>query len=245
MEKRVLDRRLRQMEGEGVRFRANAHVGVDVDIRQLQGEFDALLLTGGACAPRDLPIPGRELAGIHFAMDYLKLQNRRCAGDEVSDTHFISAHSKRVVIIGGGDTGADCLGTAHRQGPLSVHQFEILPRPPEQRGPDNPWPQWPNIYRMSSAHEEGGERVYSVSTKRFIADDGGRLKALQVIRVELAREGGRMAFHEVAGPEFERPGELALLAVGVVGPEPRGGLAGRRGEPAPPGRAWRGDTWLA
>src|SRR5579864_290078 len=143
MEKRVLDRRLAQMEAEGVRFVVNAHVGVDRSAEDLRREFDALVLCGGACAPRDLPIPGRDLHGVHFAMDYLTLQNRRCEGDAVDDDAFITAHGKRVVIIGGGDTGADCLGTAHRQGALEVHQLEILPRPPDDRTPDNPWPQWP------------------------------------------------------------------------------------------------------
>ncbi len=155
MEKRVLDRRLAQMAAEGVQFKTGCHVGVNVAVDELRREFDALLLSGGACAPRDLSIPGRELAGIHFAMEYLTLQNRRCEGEAIPDERFITAHGKRVVIIGGGDTGADCLGTTHRQGAASIHQFEILPRPPDQRGPDNPWPEWPNIYRVSSAHEEG------------------------------------------------------------------------------------------
>src|SRR5262245_22707925 len=168
MEKAVLDRRIVQMEAEGIRFVTGAHVGENVAVAALRRDFDALLLAGGACAPRDLAIDGRGLGGIHFAMDYLTLQNRRCEGDAVPDRAFISAQGQRVVIIGGGDTGADCLGTAHRQEPISVHQLEILERPPDRRAPDNPWPQWPNVYRMSSAHEEGGERVYAVSTLRFL-----------------------------------------------------------------------------
>ena len=194
MEKRALERRLAQMEAEGVRFVTGAHVGASVPVADLRRDFDALLLAGGAAAPRDLPMPGRELAGIHFAMDYLTVQNRRCEGDTIADEAFISAAGKRVVIIGGGDTGADCLGTVHRQGAASVHQLEILPRPPDQRGPDNPWPQWPNIYRVSSAHEEGGERVYAVSTRRFLGDP----------RASAARAGS----HAGPGRERQRPPRL-------------------------------------
>jgi glutamate synthase (NADPH/NADH) small chain len=218
-EKRVLDRRLAQMEAEGVRFVVNAHVGVDRPVEALRREFDALVLCGGACAPRDLPIPGRELDGVHFAMDYLTQQNRRCEGDALLDESFVSAQGKRVVIIGGGDTGADCLGTTHRQGALEVHQLEILPRPPDQRAEDNPWPQWPNIYRVSSAHAEGGERVYSVSTLRFVGDERGRVKGLEIARVEPVREGGRLTFREVPDSTSTLPCELVLLAMGFVGPE--------------------------
>jgi len=224
MEKRVLDRRLRQMEAEGVGFRVGCHVGVNVPAKALLAEFDALLLCGGAAAPRDLPIPGRDLHGIHLAMDYLTPQNRRCEGDAIVDEGFITAAGKRVVIIGGGDTGADCLGTSHRQGARSIHQFEILAKPPDQRAADNPWPQWPNIYRVSSAHEEGGERVYSVSTKRFLGDEHGRLRALEVVKVETVRDGGRATFAEVPGSDFVLPCELALLAMGFVGPERSGML---------------------
>src|SRR5436309_7508412 len=186
MEKGVLDRRLDQLKAEGVECVANAHVGVNVPVADLRRNFDAILLAGGACAPRDLPIPGRDLDGIHFAMEFLPLQNRRCEGDRIPDGRFISARDRRVVIIGGGDTGADCLGTVHRQQARSVHQFEILSRPPDTRTPDNPWPLWPNVFRTSSAHEEGGERVYSVSTKRFVGDKHGRVRALEVVRVEMA-----------------------------------------------------------
>jgi glutamate synthase (NADPH/NADH) small chain len=219
MEKRVLDRRLAQMEAEGVRFVVNAHVGVDRPAEALRREFDALVLCGGACASRDLPIPGRELGGVHFAMDYLTLQNRRCEGDHVPDAGFVTARGKRVVIIGGGDTGADCLGTAHRQGAAEVHQLEILPRPPEQRATDNPWPQWPNIFRVSSAHAEGGERLYSVSTRRFLDDGHGRVAGLEIAPVETVRDGGRLAFREVPGAESTLACDLVLLAMGFTGPE--------------------------
>jgi len=219
MEKRVLDRRLAQMEAEGVAFVVNAHVGVDRPAEALRREFDALVLCGGACAPRDLPIPGRELGGIHFAMDYLTLQNRRCEGDQVPDEDFITARGKRVVIIGGGDTGADCLGTTHRQGAAEVHQLEILPRPPEHRAADNPWPQWPNVFRVSSAHAEGGERLYSVSTRRFLADERGRVAGLEIAQVETVRDGERVTFRELPGSASTLPCELVLLAMGFVGPE--------------------------
>ena len=196
MEKRVLDRRLAQMAAEGVEFKTSCHVGVDLAADEIRGSFDAVLLCGGACAPRDLPIPGRDLAGVHYAMSYLTLQNRRCEGDTVADEHFTSAAGKRVVIIGGGDTGADCLGTVHRQGALSVHQFEILPRPPDHRAPENPWPLWPNVYRVSSAHEEGGERVYAVSTKRFAGDAAGPAEGP---RGRARRAGSRRRAHELQG----------------------------------------------
>ncbi|HEV8144243.1 MAG TPA: glutamate synthase subunit beta, partial [Methylomirabilota bacterium] len=159
MEKRFLDRRLALMEKEGVTFQASADVGGALPMRDLQREFSAIVLACGAGAPRDLPVPGRELSGIHYAMEYLTLSNKRCEGDAIPDERFITAKDKHVVIIGGGDTGADCLGTVHRQGAASVHQFELLPRPPDTRAPDNPWPSWPNIFRVSPAHEEGGERV--------------------------------------------------------------------------------------
>ena len=244
MEKGILDRRLKQMEAEGIKFVTNAHVGINVAVEELRRNFDAILLAGGACASRDLPIPGRELKGIHFAMEYLPLQNKRCEGDAVPDEEFITAHGKRVVIIGGGDTGADCLGTVHRQGALSVHQFEILPRPPDQRTPDNPWPQWPNIYRVSAAHEEGGERVYAVSTKRFIGDERGYVKALEAVKVELARDNGRMAFKEIPGTEFQLPCELVLLAMGFLGPE-RSGMLDQLGvKLTERGNVWRDANWM-
>ena len=244
MEKRVLERRLQQMETEGVKFVTNAHVGVNVAIEELRRLFDAMLLTGGATAPRDLPITGRELKGIHFAMEYLTLQNRRCEGDTVPDEKFITAHAKHVVIIGGGDTGADCLGTVHRQGALSVHQFEILPRPPDARAADNPWPQWPNIYRVSAAHEEGGERVYAVSTKRFLGDERGQVTGLEAIEVELAHDNGRTAFKEVPGTEFTLSCELVLLAMGFVGPEKPGMISELGVRLTERGNVWRDQNWM-
>jgi glutamate synthase (NADPH) small chain len=152
-------------------------------------------------------------------MEFLTLQNRRCEGDHVPDDGFISAAGKHVVIIGGGDTGADCLGTVHRQGARSVHQFELLPRPPDTRAEDNPWPQWPNVFRVSSAHEEGGERVYAVSTQRFLGDEHGHVRRLEAVNVRLVRDGGRMDFKPVPGSEFTLDADLVLLAMGFVGPE--------------------------
>jgi len=223
MEKNQIDRRMKQMEAEGVVFKTNSHVGDNVSVKQLQEEFDALLLTVGACAARDLPAEGRELDGIHQAMEYLPMQNRLCEGDEKSES-FISAEGKHVVIIGGGDTGADCLGTANRQGCASVHQLEIMPKPPSLRPEDNPWPEWPRIFRTASAHEEGVERVYSVNTKRFIDDGSGKVKALELVEVEMKNVDGRMSFEEVVGSEKELPCDLALLAMGFLGPEKPGML---------------------
>jgi glutamate synthase (NADPH/NADH) small chain len=222
LEKRVLDRRLALMEKAGVAFRPNADVGRSPRLAELRQEFDAIVLACGAGAPRDLPVPGRELTGIHFAMEYLTLSNKRCEGDHVPDERFITAKDKRVVIIGGGDTGADCLGTVHRQGARSVHQFELLPRPPDARAADNPWPQWPNVFRVSSAHDEGGERVYAVSTQRFTGDAGGRVTQLHAVKVDVVREGGRLDFQPVAGSEFTLDVDLVLLAMGFVGPERAG-----------------------
>jgi glutamate synthase (NADPH/NADH) small chain len=219
MEKRFLDRRLTVLEAEGVVFQAGVNVGVDLPVERLRGDFDAVLLAGGAGQPRDLPVPGRELAGIHFAMDYLTLQNRRNEGDLISDAEFVSAAGKHVIIIGGGDTGADCLGTAHRQGATSVHQLELLPQPPRTRAASNPWPEWPNIFRVSSAHEEGGERLYQVSTQRFSGDAGGHVKALHAGKVDLVQQDGRSEFVPVPGSEFEIPADLVLLAMGFTGAE--------------------------
>jgi len=244
MEKRVLDRRLRQLEREGVQFRVNAHVGHNVSAEELRREFDAILLAGGACAPRDLPVPGRDLKGIHFAMEYLTQQNRRCEGDVMADAEFITAHAKRVVIIGGGDTGADCLGTVHRQGAASVHQLEILSRPPAQRAADNPWPLWPNVYRVSSAHEEGGERVYSVSTKQFKGDGRNHVKALELVQVEIEQVNGRPSFMEIAGSGFELPCDLVLLAMGFTGPEKPGMLESLGVQLAERGNVWRDKNWM-
>ena len=221
MEKRHLDRRLDQMKAEGVIFRPGVNVGMDLPADQLLAGFDAICLCGGATQARDLPIPGRELRGIHFAMEFLPMQNRRVAGDHIPDERFISARDKHVIIIGGGDTGADCLGTVHRHGCQSVHQFEIVPRPPETRTPTNPWPQWSNIFRASSAHEEGGVREYSINTKRFLGEEG-RVTALETVRVEMKADNGRMQFVDIPGTERVYPADLVLLAMGFVGPERKG-----------------------
>jgi glutamate synthase (NADPH) small chain len=223
MEKRFLERRLKLMESEGVVFRPGVHVGVDLTADRLKRDYDAVLLAGGAEKPRDLPVPGRELKGIHFAMEYLTLQNRRSEGDVIADAEFISAEGKHVIIIGGGDTGADCLGTAHRQKAKSVHQLELLPMPPKERTAGNPWPEWPVIFRVSSAHEEGGERVYAVNTQRFSGTADGRVRTLHAVNVEQTQKDGRMVFEPVPGSEFELQADLVLLAMGFVGPH-TGGL---------------------
>jgi glutamate synthase (NADPH/NADH) small chain len=212
MEKRHLDRRLAQMEEEGTEFRTNAAVGDGIDIDVLLATSDAVVLACGATAARELPVPGRELNGIHQAMEYLPLSNRVQQGD--LDESPITAEGKHVVIIGGGDTGADCLGTAHRQGAASVTQLEIMPRPPDQRAEANPWPQWSLIYRVTSAHEEGGERVFSVNTERFVDDGHGNVKAL--LLHEVTMQDGR--FVKVEGTDHELPADLVLLAMGFVGP---------------------------
>jgi glutamate synthase (NADPH/NADH) small chain len=196
MEKRFLDRRLAQMEAEGVVFRTSVNVGKDVDARELPSQFDAVCLTGGAAWPRDLDVPGRELKGVYFAMEYLPLQNRRNEGDEIPSGDFISAEGKRVIILGGGDTGADCLGTAHRQGAREVLQYELLPKPPGARPEDAPWPTYPMIYRTSAAHEEGGTRDYSILTKSLSGEDGV-LKKLHGVRLEWVSEDGRVVMKEI------------------------------------------------
>jgi glutamate synthase (NADPH/NADH) small chain len=223
MEKKQLDRRLEQMQAEGVVFKTNSHAGENLSVEELQNDFDAIVLSGGACAARDLPATGRELKGIHQAMEFLPMQNRLCEGDEQQD-NFISAKDKHVIIIGGGDTGADCLGTSNRQGCKSVHQLEIMPKPPNSRPEDNPWPEWPRIFRTASAHEEGVERVYAVNTKRFIDDGNGNVQALQLVNVEVKNIDGRMSFEEIEGSEEELPCDLALLAMGFLGPEKPGML---------------------
>ncbi len=213
MEKRHLDRRIEQMEAEGTEFRTNAAVGDGIDIDILLATNDAVVLACGATASRDLAIPGRDLAGVYQAMEYLPLANRVQQGD--CESSPIDASGKHVVIIGGGDTGADCLGTAHRQGAASVTQLEIMPQPPDVRAESNPWPQWSLILRTSSAHEEGGERIFSVNTERFIDDGHGNVEALLLHEVEMA--DGR--FVKIAGSERELPADLVLLAMGFLGPE--------------------------
>ena len=215
MEKWVLDRRLDQMLAEGVEFRTSVHVGIDIPGDQLQEDFDAIVLAGGAEQPRDLHVPGRELKGIHFAMEFLPQQNKRCAGDEVPDQ--ILATGKRVVIIGGGDTGADCLGTSHRQKAASVHQFEIMPMPPSDRAPHTPWPLWPLQLRVESSHEEGGIREWSMATTSFTGDENGRVNKLHGVRV-----GPAPGFEPIPGSEFTMDADLVLLAMGFVGPVKQG-----------------------
>ena len=216
MEKHHLDRRLAQMEAEGTEFRTNTTVGVDLSVEQLRADYDAVVLACGATQSRDLPIPGRDLDGVHQAMDYLPGSNRVQEGDDLKAP--IDAADCDVVIIGGGDTGADCLGTALRQGARTVHQFEIMPRPPEERADANPWPTWPMVYRVSSAHEEGGERVFAIETSEFIGSDG-RVTTLRTHRVEQAFVDGRMSFNPVDGSVEDFPADLVFLAMGFTGPE--------------------------
>ena len=216
MEKSYLDRRLDQMRREGTVFRAGVDVGGELSGSDLVERFDAVVLATGATVARDLPIEGRELDGVHQAMEFLPQANRVALGDEVDDQ--ITATGKHVVIIGGGDTGADCLGTSHRQKAASVTQLEIMPRPGEERPDGQPWPTYPMLFRVSSAHEEGGERVYSVSTQRFLGDEDGNVRALRLVDVEM-RDG---RFAEVEGTEREIPADLVLLAMGFTGPQREG-----------------------
>jgi glutamate synthase (NADPH/NADH) small chain len=213
MEKRHLDRRLAQMEAEGTEFRTNATVGENVDIEVLLASYDAVVMAAGATSRRDLPVPGRELRGVHQAMEYLPWANKVQHGD--IEKSPIDVAGKHVVIIGGGDTGADCLGTAHRQGAVSITQLEIMPRPPETRANGNPWPTFSMTYKVTSAHEEGGERVYSVNTERFVDDGNGNLKALLLHEVQMV--DGK--FQKVEGSEQELPADFVFLAMGFVGPE--------------------------
>ncbi len=222
LEKEVVARRVKLMEAEGVKFVTNANVGFNVSVEGLRRDFDAICLCGGATQARDLTVPGRELRGIHLAMEYLPLQNRRNFGDSVPEEKFISAAGKHVIILGGGDTGADCLGTAIRQGAQSIHQFELLPKPPPGRTVDMPWPRWPMILRTSSAHQEGGIRDWSVNTRGF-SGENGVVKTLQAVRLEWSRDAtGRMQMKEIPGTEFEAPCDLCLLALGFVHPEQKG-----------------------
>jgi glutamate synthase (NADPH) small chain len=216
LEKSLVERRVQQMTEEGVVFKAGVDVGRTVTGADLRAQYDAVLLTIGSRKPRDLVVPGRELPGVHFAMDFLTQQNRRVAGDQVPELGAILATGKNVVVIGGGDTGSDCIGTSHRQGAKSVTSFEIMPRPPEERAASTPWPMWPLMMRSSSSHEEGGERDFSVSTERITGN--GKVEELHCVRVAFAN--GR--FERVAGSEFVLPADLVLLAMGFVHPEKEG-----------------------
>ena len=237
MEKRHIDRRIEQMTQEGTEFRVNASVGDNVDIDVLVASHDAVVLACGATQWRDLPVPGRELKGIYQAMEYLPPSNHVQQGDITETT--ISAHGKHVVIIGGGDTGADCLGTAHRQGALSVTQLEIMPRPPDVRADSNPWPQWSLVFRTSSAHEEGGERIFSVNTDRFVGNAEGSVRALVLNEVQLV--DGK--FVTVPGTERELKADLVLLALGFVGPEKKAWLEQLGVELDPRGNIARTDDY--
>ena len=227
LEKRVLDRRLELLSAEGVIFQTRVNVGEDVAVDALRRQFDAVLLAGGAGQPRDLNVPGRELTGVHFAMEYLTQQNRHCQGGQAP---AITAAGKHVVIVGGGDTGADCLGTALRQGAASVCQLELLPAPPRQRSVDNPWPQWPQIFRASSAHEEGGERFYAIATTE-LRGVNGQLQSLH-------------GHHVPDGTPFEMKAELVLLAMGFVGPQKSPLLVNLGVRLTDPGTVWRDDEWM-
>ncbi|TAJ70172.1 MAG: glutamate synthase subunit beta [Phenylobacterium sp.] len=225
MEKHLIDRRVRQMEAEGVIFRTGFEVGGMVSVQRLLDDYDVLVMACGAEDPRDLPIPGRNLAGVHFAMEFLTQQNKRNAGDEeaiAAPTGAIDAQGKHVVVIGGGDTGSDCIGTSNRQGAASVVQLEIMPMPPEHENKALTWPDWPLKLRTSSSHQEGVEREFAVATKRFIGQDG-RVTAIECVRLEwIAGADGRMQMREIAGSEFELKADLVFLAMGFVGPTKAG-----------------------
>ncbi len=223
LNKSVIDRRLALMAAEGVIFKSATRVGKDISTEVLREQNDALCITIGARQPRDLPIPGRDLAGIHFAFDFLSQQNRLCSGDMACGESRINAFDKRVVVIGGGDTGADCVGTSNRQGAVSVHQLELLPQPPEQRTEENPWPLWPRLHKVSSSHKEGCERLWCISTKEFIAGEDGRLSGIRCVKVEWSKdEKGNFAMKEIAGSEFVLEADIVLLAMGFVHPEHEG-----------------------
>ncbi len=225
LDKKVIDRRMSQMTTEGVEFRPNMHIGVDLQADKLLDEFDAVALCGGSEQPRDLPIPGRELEDVEFAMDFLRTNSRRVQGDDIPEDKFISAEGKNVVVIGGGDTGSDCIGTSIRHGALSVTQLEILPKPPEKENKELTWPNWPNKLRTSSSHEEGCERMWSVTTKRFVGEEG-KLTGVVCAQVEWNQdESGNWQMTEVEGSEFELKAELVTLAMGFLHPVHEGMLA--------------------
>jgi glutamate synthase (NADPH/NADH) small chain len=223
LEKQVVDRRIRLMEQEGIIFRTNAHVGVNISATHLRSEFDSIVVCGGASAPRDLPIPGRDLKGVHFAMEFLSQQNKRVAGDSVINGEIL-ATNKNVLVIGGGDTGSDCVGTSNRHGAKSVTQIELLAKPPLKRNEEtNPWPLWPMVLMTSSSHQEGADRQWAILTKEFIGDNNGKLIGLKSVEIRWGLNAqGKMGFEEVAGTEKIIPCELALLAIGFVGAEKTG-----------------------
>ncbi|KAA3629871.1 MAG: glutamate synthase subunit beta [Proteobacteria bacterium] len=223
LEKGVIDRRLAQMQAEGVRFRVNSHVGVNVPVDKLMVEFDALVLAGGSEQPRALPVPGSDLDGVHFAMDFLVQQNRRVGGEVINGGPQFTAAGKDVVVIGGGDTGADCVGTSNRQGAASVTQIELMPKPPERADKSVTWPNWPMRLRTSTSHEEGCERDWAVATKGFKGENG-KVTALLGVRVEWVQEQGQWQMKEIAGSEFEIKADLVLLAMGFVNPVHEGML---------------------
>ncbi|HTO00546.1 MAG TPA: glutamate synthase subunit beta [Microthrixaceae bacterium] len=243
MEKRVLDRRLAQMRAEGTEFRVNVNVGVDMTTEALRRTHDAIVIATGSTKPRDLPIPGREFDGIHQAMEFLPLSNHAQEGDYPVEDVAISAKGRKVVIIGGGDTGADCLGTATRHGAESIHQFEIMERPAETRPDANPWPTWPVIYRTSSAHEEGGERMFAVNTLGFDGDENGRVKSLRYVEVTQEFVDGRPTFKPVPGSEQTLEADLVLLAMGFTGPEPAGLVEDLELDLDARGNISRDETW--
>lgn len=219
LNKTLIDRRMSQMRTEGVEFYTHTHVGVDLSIAQVRANYNAIILAGGSEQPRDLNIPGRELPGIHFALDFLRSNSKRVQGIYISDQDFISAEGKKVLVIGGGDTGSDCIGTANRHGAKSVVQIEILPRPPEQENKSFTWPNWPHRLRTTSSHDEGCERMWSVDTKAFLSDATGRVQAAQCIRVDWNKDGqGRWIMTEIPGSEFIIPCELVTLAMGFLHP---------------------------
>lgn len=223
LEKNIIDRRLRLMEQDGIVFRTNAHVGVNVRSQHLKEEFDAIVICGGASVPRDLPIPGRDLKGVHYAMDFLPQQNKRVAGDRILPNEIL-ATGKNVLVIGGGDTGSDCVGTSNRQGAERVTQIELLAKPPLKRSENNPWPEWPMVLMTSSSHEEGVDRQWAILTKAFVGDEQGNLTGLKVVDIKWGVNAqGKMAFEEITGTERVLPCELALLAIGFTGAE-KGGV---------------------
>lgn len=224
LEKWVVDRRLAVMEAEGIRFETNTNVGTDIKVDELRNNFDAVVLSGGSTIPRNLDIPGRDLKGVYYAMTFLEQNNRRVAGDQIPQEEVLMATDKNVLVIGGGDTGSDCVGTSNRHKAKSITQIELLSKPPEQRAAETPWPMWPMQLRTSSSHEEGCEREWAILTKEFLGDEEGNLRAVKLVDIEWKKDHstGRYAFQEREGSEREIPCELALLAVGYLHPQHKG-----------------------